>query len=269
MEPDIYHIFQSIAPRYDRANTVISMGMHRRWKGRMVRTLSQMIPKDSRILDLCCGTGDIAWMFLKEGDSFQVTAADFSPNMLSEAGRKLSGLPGEARYCLVQADAMALPWREETFDAAVISFGLRNTPDWNRVLREMVRVTKTGGIVCVMDAHYPENIWVQRAFSLYFTWLMPVLGGGRKHRREYGWLNRSAKAFADVPRLMGMMKEAGLIHRRYKRFLFGSCVYQLGEKANKRKGTQDDGGPDGRGAGTCRAVFEAVHGGLETKRAVK
>ena len=231
MEPDIYRIFQSIAPHYDRSNAVISMGMHRRWKGRMVRALTSMIPEDSHILDLCCGTGDIAQMFLRQGRSFQVTAADFSPNMLLEAERKLSKLPGERRYCLARADAMALPWKEETFDAAVISFGLRNTPDWSRVLREMVRVTKTGGIVCVMDAHYPEPIWVRRVFSLYFAWLMPVLGGGMTKRGEYQWLNQSAKAFANLSQLMDMMRQAGLTHRRYKRFLFGSCVYQLGEKA--------------------------------------
>lgn len=178
MEPDIYHIFQSIAPRYDRSNTLISMGMHRQWKGRMVRTLTGMIPRNGRILDLCCGTGDIAGMFLQAEGSFNVTAADFSLNMLWEAERKLSGIPGEKRYSLVRANAMELPWEDGTFDAAVISFGLRNTPDWNRVLREMVRVTKTGGIVCVMDAHYPENVLVRGAFSLYFTWIMPLLGGG-------------------------------------------------------------------------------------------
>lgn len=98
-------------------------------------------------------------------------------------------------------------------------------------MREMVRVTKTGGIVCVMDAHYPEPIWVRRVFSLYFAWLMPVLGGGMTKRGEYQWLNQSAKAFANLSQLMDMMRQAGLTHRRYKRFLFGSCVYQLGEKA--------------------------------------
>lgn len=231
MEPDIYHIFQSIASRYDRSNAIISMGMHRQWKGRMVRTLTGMIPRDGRILDLCCGTGDIAGMFLQAEGSFNVTAADFSLNMLWEAERKLSGIPGEKRYSLVRANAMELPWEDGTFDAAVISFGLRNTPDWNRVLREMVRVTKTGGIVCVMDAHYPEPIWVRRVFSLYFAWLMPVLGGGMTKRGEYQWLNQSAKAFANLSQLMDMMRQAGLTHRRYKRFLFGSCVYQLGEKA--------------------------------------
>lgn len=234
MEPDIYHIFQSIASRYDRSNALISMGMHRQWKWRMVRTLTGMIPKDSRILDLCCGTGDITGMFLEAERSFNVTAADFSLNMLWEAERKLSRIPGEKRYSLVRANAMELPWKEETFDAAVISFGLRNTPDWNRVLREMTRVTKTGGIVCIMDAHYPENALVRRAFSLYFTWVMPVLGGGLKNREEYRWLNQSAQAFAGTGQLMDMMGEAGLTRRRYRRFLFGSCVYQLGEKAAGR-----------------------------------
>ncbi len=245
MEPDIYHIFQSIASRYDRSNAIISMGMHRQWKGRMVRTLTGMIPRNGRILDLCCGTGDIAGMFLQAEGSFNVTAADFSLNMLWEAERKLSGIPGEKRYSLVRANAMELPWEDGTFDAAVISFGLRNTPDWNRVLREMVRVTKTGGIVCVMDAHYPENVLVRGAFSLYFTWIMPLLGGGIKNRGEYRWLNRSARAFAGVAQLMDMMGEAGLTRRRYRKFLFGSCVYQLGEKAGKRKGTREDEGLDG------------------------
>ena len=117
--------------------------------------------------------------------------------MLLEAERKLSKLPGERRYCLARADAMALPWKEETFDAAVISFGLRNTPDWSRVLREMVRVTKTGGIVCVMDAHYPEPIWVRRVFSLYFAWLMPVLGGGNDKKGRVSVAEPVRKGFCE------------------------------------------------------------------------
>ena len=233
METDIFHLFQSIADRYDNSNTIISMGMHHMWKRHMVRYLAHVLPAHACILDLCCGTGDIASLFLKAGKGFSVVGADFSPNMLKEAEKKLSKLSKNGSYSLKCADAMNLPWGEGTFDCVVISFGLRNTPDQNQVLKEMVRVTKSGGIVCIMDAHYPENIWIRKIFSLYFKWVMPLLGGGRKKRREYQWLDQSVEAFAPWRQLMDMMGRAGLSGRKYKRFLFGSCVYQLGEKSER------------------------------------
>ncbi len=226
-EKDIFQIFQNIAGRYDRSNAIISMGMHWRWKKHMVRHLAGMLPKGGHILDLCCGTGDICKLFLKEKKGFTITGGDFSPNMLALARKKLGG---NRTLHLIHADAMCLPWAEETFDAVVISFGLRNTPNWRHVIKEMVRVTKNGGIVCIMDAHYPDHPLIKRVFSLYFARIMPLLGGGSQRQEEYHWLDLSAREFAHWKELMGMMKEAGLVHRRYKRFLFGSCVYQLGEK---------------------------------------
>lgn len=227
METDIFQIFQNIADRYDRSNAIISMGMHWHWKKHMVRHLAGMLPEGGHILDLCCGTGDICKLFLKEKKGFTITGADFSPNMLAQAHKKLVG---NKTLRLVYANAMNLPWTDGTFDAVVISFGLRNTPNWRHVINEMVRVTKTGGIVCIMDAHYPDHPLVKGVFSLYFTRIMPLLGGGSQRREEYHWLDQSAQAFVHWKELMGMLKEAGLVHRRYKRFLFGSCVYQLGEK---------------------------------------
>lgn len=230
MEANVFQIFQNIASRYDRSNTMISMGMHWYWKTHMVHHLTGMLPERGHILDLCCGTGDICGLFLKEKKRFCVTGADFSPNMLSLARKKLAASKGPGTAQLVCADAMELPWKDETFDAAVISFGLRNTPDWNKVIKEMVRVTKTGGIVCIMDAHYPDQPWIRTGFSLYFRYIMPILGGGFKRQEEYHWLDQSALEFAHWKELMDLMKKAGLVHRRYKHFLFGSCVYQLGKK---------------------------------------
>lgn len=227
IETSVFEVFQNIAGRYDHSNTIISMGMHGYWKSHMVHCLAKMLPDNGHILDLCCGTGDICKLFSRQKKAFSLTGADFSPNMLSQAEKKLAGL---ASVNLVCANAMQLPWRDETFDAVVISFGLRNTRDWKSVIQEMVRVTKTGGIVCIMDAHYPDHPWIRKGFSLYFSRIMPLLGGGLKNQREYLWLNQSAKEFAHWRELMKMMKESGLVHRRYRRFLFGSCVYQIGEK---------------------------------------
>lgn len=226
-ETDVFQIFQNIARHYDRSNAIISVGLHGYWKFHMVHCLSGMVPERGTILDLCCGTGDISRGLLKEKKNFIVTGADFSPNMLALARKKLAGF---SSFHLVRADAMELPWKEGTFDAVVISFGLRNTPDPEQVIREMVRVTKKGGIVCIMDAHYPDHPWVRKGFSLYFHQIMPLLGGGKKNQKEYQWLNYSTKNFAHWKEIMEMMKTAGLVKQKYKRFLFGSCVYQLGLK---------------------------------------
>lgn len=164
-------LFAAIAPRYDLINDLQSLGLHRHWKRRLLK-LAAGRPGE-RALDLCCGTGDVAFALARGGVS--VTGLDFSEPMLAVAEKRARAAAGPAPRFL-RGDAQQIPFPDNTFDLVTISYGLRNLADWELGLREMQRVARPGGRILVLDFGKPENpVW--RAF--YFAWLRrvcPLLG---------------------------------------------------------------------------------------------
>ena len=221
----MYSIFQSISKGYDRANTRISLGLHLRWKKKAVRLMAADLPQGGKVLDLCCGTGDISTILLQAREDLHVTGADFSPNMLSVAKSRFQN---EERIELLLADARNLPFEDNSFDGCIISFGLRNTADYKEVLAEIARVTRPGGIFCCLDSFCPTEGLISPFYHLYFSFLMPLLGGGAKHRKEYQWLYQSTRAFVTPDGLRELMRETGFKPNTELSFLFGSCVCQSG-----------------------------------------
>ncbi len=220
----VYDVFQCIAPGYDRANQRISLFHQKRWKRMLVRSICRKLPAGSSVLDVCCGTGDIAAGLLQQRKDIRVSGIDFSPAMLRAAREKkeLSGVS------LVLGDAMNMPFASGTFDVAVISFGLRNTADYRRTLAEMQRVTKPGGYIFCMDSMVPEKKWVRPFYRIYFKHLMPFLGGGLKNRRRYQWLSESTENFLSSSQLRQLFYKAGCRHVASKSFMFGACVMLRG-----------------------------------------
>ena len=153
-EKTVYQIFQKIAGRYDRSNVLISLGLQGRWKKMLTGRLLKNLPEGAKVLDVCCGTGDIALELSRARRDLRVTGIDFSPAMLEEAEKRRRG---RKNVRFLQGNAMALPFRDAVFDAAVISFGLRNTADYGRTLREMVRVVKEEGSVACLDSFVPGH----------------------------------------------------------------------------------------------------------------
>jgi len=217
----VYGIFQTIAPRYDRANARISLGLERGWKKLLVRRMADQTGRGQRVLDICCGTGDIAVLLAEKRPDLHVTGLDFSPAMLEIAREKGSGLP---HLDWVQGDAMRLPFRDGTFAAVCISFGLRNTADYARVLAEMKRVVQPGGKVFCLDSFVPDDPLILPFYRLYFRHLMPVLGGGRRFRQAYTWLTRSTELFPRRRELMGTFARTGLRAVQSRSRMFGACV---------------------------------------------
>ena len=140
----VYHVFQQISQTYDRANGRISLGMESRWKDCLIEAVCEQAAKGSRVLDVCSGTGDIAISLAAHRPDLKVTGLDFSPAMLDVARKKGAPL---ANVTWQEGDAMNLPFEDNTFSSACISFGLRNTSDYLRVLQEMTRVVVPGGWV--------------------------------------------------------------------------------------------------------------------------
>ena len=220
-EEYVYQVFQSVAEGYDAANRRISLGLHMRWKRAAAKLLLRSTPPDGRVLDLCCGTGDMTALLLSLAPGLRVTGADFSPNMLAVARRRFEG---ESRAAFTTADAAALPYEDAAFDGAAISFALRNTADYPRVLGELARVVKSGASVCVIDSFRPRSRFVRFFYDIYFSCVMPILGGGRAKREEYRWLCRSTREFISPDGLEKLMAGQGLSAAVKKSFMFGSCA---------------------------------------------
>ena len=235
----VYQVFEEVASGYDPANDRISLGFQKQWKRMLTdRVLSDLPGSEDgiRVLDVCCGTGDIAIALAGAGKNLSVTGIDFSPSMLAVAKEKAKQLDN---VTWENADAADLPFAENTFRAATISFGLRNTTDYKKVLTEMMRVVKPGGWVYVLESCVVSNPVIRPFYGLYFKYLMPLIGGGRKHLQEYRWLWQSTQEFLRQDELTALFYEAGLSPVKSRSRMFGACVLVGGQKPDRVPESQD------------------------------
>ena len=231
MEPEreekVYDIFQSISGDYDRMNDVISLGMHRGWKRDLREAVCRRRPQ--RVLDVCCGTGDVALALAEALPAASVTGLDFSGEMLSVARRRRERNPRLVNLELLEGNAMALPFGEKTFDCVTISFGLRNRPDYGRAMQELVRVTRPGGAVFCLDSYRPDVPAVLPFYSIYFKRLVELEGRVLTgNGPAYRWLHDSTGQFLTKSGMRALMKGAGLEQIAMKRYLFGAAACHRG-----------------------------------------
>ena len=223
----VYSVFETIAQRYDSANNRISFGMQKRWKKLLIRRVLKTAGPGMKVLDVCCGTGDIAIALAGRRPDLEVIGLDFSPAMLDVAQNKGEGLEN---LHWVQGDALELPFPDGMFAAACISFGLRNTAGYGRVLEEMYRVTAPGGRVFCLDSFVPDHPLVVPAYRLYFRHLMPILGGGRRYRKQYEWLYESTQQFPGRKKIMKLFSRTGMEEVQSRSRMLGACVLIEGKK---------------------------------------
>jgi demethylmenaquinone methyltransferase/2-methoxy-6-polyprenyl-1,4-benzoquinol methylase len=181
----VQELFATIARRYDLLNDVMSAGLHRHWKRRLAerasgdKALEAGTGKGKEVLDLCCGTGDIALRFARQGA--RVTGVDFTEEMLQVAkARDWRGSAGNrssrGNVCWVRADALRLPFRDKSFDVVSVGYGLRNLADIERGLREILRVLRPGGRFLSLDFGKPEARPFRGLYFGYLRTVLPVLG---------------------------------------------------------------------------------------------
>ncbi|MET0513271.1 MAG: bifunctional demethylmenaquinone methyltransferase/2-methoxy-6-polyprenyl-1,4-benzoquinol methylase UbiE [Thermoleophilaceae bacterium] len=199
-EPQVRAMFDRIAGVYDRMNSVMTAGMHHRWRERAVDLAG--VRAGSRALDVATGTGDLALELQRRGAG--VVGLDFSTEMLELARDKGPGIEW------VQGNALELPYADDEFDAVTVGFGARNFSDLDRGLDEMTRVAKPGGRVVILEITTPEHPPLSLFFSLWFDRLVPALGRIAGDSAAYSYLPSSVRRFPGPEELAARMAGAGL-----------------------------------------------------------
>jgi demethylmenaquinone methyltransferase/2-methoxy-6-polyprenyl-1,4-benzoquinol methylase len=214
-EPQVRAMFDRIAGLYDRLNTVMTAGLHHKWR-RRAGDLAGLRPGD-RGLDVATGTGDLAFELARRvAPGGTVIGADFSERMLDIARVKAARQgPDQATATFEFANALSLPFADGEFDAATVGFGVRNFSDLEQGLRELVRVVRPGGRVVVLEITTPQRPPLSTFFSLWFDRVVPVLGRLAGDPDAYSYLPNSVKRFPAPDKLAELMWRAGLQEVRY------------------------------------------------------
>ena len=219
-------MFATIARRYDLLNHLLSANIDKRWRRVVANSLEGKIKRDgARILDVASGTGDLA-ATLFEVTGAEVVATDFCRPMLDIAAEKIGH-----DVTLVESDALRLPFRDGSFDAVTIAFGLRNLANVQTGLAELGRVLRSGGWLAVLEFSRPGNAAVRAVFGTYFTRILPVMGGiVSGSRSAYTYLPDSVKRFPNQQELKTMIVQAGFEEVSFENLTGGIAALHLGRK---------------------------------------
>ncbi|MBU6408810.1 MAG: ubiquinone/menaquinone biosynthesis methyltransferase [Verrucomicrobia bacterium] len=225
-------LFAAIAPRYDLLNDLQSLGLHRLWKRRVAALAGAAVGK--RALDLCCGTGDIAFALAQRGA--EVIGLDFSPKMIQVArarNRRFKLLPGMDRAPdFIAGDAQAIPFPDESFDIVTVGYGLRNLAGWERGLREMARVARPGARLVTLDFGKPPNPLWRRLYFLHLKCSVPAMGWlFCRQPQAYAYILESLRHFPEQSVVAEKMRAMNLANVRHINLLGGAMAIHYGEKA--------------------------------------
>ncbi len=213
-------MFDRVAPRYDLMNHLLSGGLDNRWR-RIAAEALGTAPR--RVLDLCAGTGDQSAAIAARGH--QVEALDFSPAMVRRAADKHR----KHRWSIapIVGDALRLPYADESFDAATVSFGLRNVADLDRALREISRILRPGGRLVALEFALPRRQPIRGLYLTYFRHLLPRLGRFSSSRRAYSYLRDSVLLFPERGDLIQRLQQAGFSESTWSDLTAGTvCLYR-------------------------------------------
>jgi demethylmenaquinone methyltransferase / 2-methoxy-6-polyprenyl-1,4-benzoquinol methylase len=217
LAPDaVRSMFDRISPVYDAMNRTMSMGLDQRWRR---ATVAAVVQPGDRVLDACCGTGDLALAARDAGGT--VTALDFSERMLERARRK------SAEVEWLQGDALALPFPDGSFDAATVGFGVRNLDDLEGGLAELRRVLRPGGRLAILEITRPSGL-LAPFYRLWFDGFVPLLGKVLPGGAAYTYLPASVRRFPGPDELAGLLREAGFEDVRWRTFAGGIVALHIG-----------------------------------------
>lgn len=228
----IKKMFGSIARKYDRANAILSLNMHKSWNRKLVHSMPA--PSDEQILlDLCCGTGDIAFSYLSTAKALQqVIMVDFCQEMLDCAIEKAKVMKYDAhRLEFIQADVQSLPLRADCVTCATIAYGIRNVQDPLKCFNEVFRVMKPGGVFGILELTNPTNSIVKLGHSLYLKLILPWVGRWITSNRDaYEYLCDSIPRFVSTDSLQAMLLKAGFSSVKLTKMALGTATLLVAKK---------------------------------------
>ena len=217
-------MFGRIAPRYDLLNHLLSMNIDRYWRSRTVSNVAEILSRPgTRVLDVCCGTGDLTRALESRGRSAHVYGSDFSRPMLIAAQRK-------CRSPLFEADALQLPMPGASFDLVTVAFGFRNLTNYRAGLAELRRILKPGGTLAILEFSTPPNPALAAVYGFYSRAILPTIGGMISGSKDaYTYLPESVRKFPDAEGLANQMRDAGFTNVRFERMTAGIVALHLGD----------------------------------------
>lgn len=225
----VREMFAGIATKYDFLNHFLSVNTDKRWRRLVASKLKDVLDNENAlVLDVACGTGDLAVELQKSGKA-KVVGTDFCRPMLMIAAEKnpknLLNIP------YLEADGMNLSFDDETFDAVTIAFGLRNFSNWENGLKELHRILKKGGKLAILEFSAPIIPGFRQAFQFYFSNILPRIGGAVSGSRgAYEYLPDSVSKFPDQKKLAAMMGEIGFFDVEYKNLTGGIAAIHIGKR---------------------------------------
>lgn len=228
----IQSMFASIASRYDLANKVLSFNMHRFWNSQLIHEITDRHNPES-LLDLCCGTGDIALTFLKQAKTPKtIHMLDFCPEMLE--GAKAKTKPTDVlkhHISFITADAQVIPLADDSVVCATVAYGIRNVKSPEKCIKDVFRVLKPGGGFAILELTEPNNKFLRFGHRLYLKTVLPTLGKLLTSNEDaYGYLCNSIKEFVKPADLEQMLKETGFVHTMRRPLLGGIATIMYGKK---------------------------------------
>ena len=229
----VREMFTSIAPRYDLVNHVLSLNTDRFWWWRAARTFDSILKRpDARVLDLCCGTGDMTFALGRRASNGnpQIVGADFSHAMLQRAAVK----GRETALSWIEADALRLPFPDAHFDLVTAAFGFRNLADYDAGLREMVRVLGPGGECGILDFGEPRGL-LGKFYRVYFKHVLPAIGTVISGvQGPYKYLPASVERFPPPGEMLERMRAAGFREASWTPYTFGVAGLYRGVKEGQK-----------------------------------
>jgi len=222
-------MFGRIAGRYDLLNHLLSFNLDKRWRARAVDRVAEVLQRPgARVLDLCCGTGDLL-LALEARRGSAAWGSDFCHPMLLEAQRKITarGL----RSPLFEADALTLPLREDSLDLITVAFGFRNLANYHSGLTELARVLKPGGVLAILEFSQPSNRAFGTLYGFFSRRVLPWVGGLVSGSREaYSYLPESIQKFPGARELADQMRAAGFKSVEFEPLTLGAVALHVGRK---------------------------------------
>jgi len=227
---DIHGVFSSIATKYDKLNTILTLNIDKLWRKKAVKLCT--IKENDKVLDLCCGTGKMIELECRAvGENTTVIGLDFNKEMINVGYKKLKESLNNYKFDLIEGDAMKLPFEDNTFQCITIAFGLRNVPDKIKAISEMYRVLKPGGKVVCLELSKPEMPVLRNIYNLYFNFVLPVIGYlGTQDKAAYYYLRDSVNGFMTKPQLRYEFKNIGFENSGFKSLSCGVASIHYGIK---------------------------------------